>query len=371
MSSSSNSKSVANAREPVLWVPAAPDGLSPATMLLGLPIARRIALAAQRAGFRRVLFEEPAEAGPVRQALAKTDAELVPPTTPAPAGAVTLPAGTLPAVWWLEARIASPRTQAQAQTQTEAKSEAGLISIRSAGDLPDAERWLLRGLVKDTEGFMSRHLERRISLAISRRLASTPVTPNAMTLFSVGVGLGGAALFLSSRVAVQFTGALLFLFHSILDGCDGELARLKFLESRRGGVLDFWGDNVVHSAVFGALALEWNRTTGDPWTLVAGFAAIAGTLLSATFVFRQMMWEPRAEAGEGPLFTSVTARPATRVSRLADALARRDFIYLIVILAAFGKAHWFLVLAAFGSPLFFLALVAMEISGRRLGRSYS
>ena len=70
---------------------------------------------------------------------------------------------------------------------------------------------------------------------------------------SVLIGLAGAAFFVSPRPALQFTGALLFLLHSILDGCDGELARLKFQESRFGGVLDFWGDNVVHSAVFASM----------------------------------------------------------------------------------------------------------------------
>jgi hypothetical protein len=77
------------------------------------------------------------------------------------------------------------------------------------------------------------------------------------------------------------------------------------------------------------------------------------------------------ESKAGPQFTSVTSGPSTRISRVADALARRDFIYLVVILSAFGKAHWFLVLAAIGAPLFFIALVAIEVSGRRLGRSFS
>ena len=53
---------------------------------------------------------------------------------------------------------------------------------------------------------------------------------------------------------MQTMGALLFLAHSILDGCDGELARLQFQQSRWGGVLDFWGDNVVHIVIF---ACSW------------------------------------------------------------------------------------------------------------------
>ena len=90
----------------------------------------------------------------------------------------------------------------------------------------------------------------RSRLQISRRLAGTAITPNQMSLISIAVGICGGPFFLSSRPLMQTIGALLFLAHSILDGCDGELARLKFQQSRWGGVLDFWGDNVVHTVIF-------------------------------------------------------------------------------------------------------------------------
>ena len=54
----------------------------------------------------------------------------------------------------------------------------------------------------------------------------------------------------SPPVAGRRSGRCCSCAHSILDGCDGELARLKFQESRWGGILDFWGDNVVHSVIF-------------------------------------------------------------------------------------------------------------------------
>jgi len=285
---------------------------------------------------------------------------------PGPARTVLLQSGILPQARWLESLVhGGAAVEASAGTP-------GSFAIRSAADLPRAERWLLSSLVKEDEGFMSRHVERRISLAISRRLAATSVTPNAMTVASVLVGLAGAACFVSPRPALQFTGALLFLLHSILDGCDGELARLKFSESRFGGVLDFWGDNVVHAAVFACIAVGWSRSdsAGSLWPAVAGLAAVAGTLLSASFVYRFAM-QGRERGGSVPQFKSVSRAPATRLSRMADALARRDFIYLVVVLSAFGKAHWFLVMAAIGAPAFFLALVVIDLSSRRLGRSYS
>jgi phosphatidylglycerophosphate synthase len=239
-----------------------------------------------------------------------------------------------------------------------------MIELSTRAGLPAVEARLLQSLIKDTEGFFSRHFNRRISLAVTRRLASTRMTPNLMTGLSVAVGLAGAPFFASAQPRFQFAGALLFLLHSILDGCDGELARLKFQESRLGGILDFWGDNVVHCAVFASLAAGWSRDAADARPLVAGAMAIAGTLLSAGFVARYAM----GGAADRPQFTSVTRRAQSRLSRFADMLARRDFIYLVVLLSAFGKARWFLSMAAIGAPLFFLALLTIEASGRRLGR---
>jgi phosphatidylglycerophosphate synthase len=230
----------------------------------------------------------------------------------------------------------------------------GLYPITSVENLREAERRLLRGLIKDTEGFMSRQVERKISLAITRRLVSTRVTPNGMTLISVGIGLLGAPFFLSSEWILQLVGALLFLSHSILDGCDGELARLRFQESRWGGILDFWGDNVVHVAVFACMGIGWTLSLHETWPLWLSILPLAGTIGSAWFVYCHTM---QGTKGTGPLFTSVVRSPNSRVSHLMDSLARRDFIYLVALLSAFGKASWFLVLSAIGTPIYFLILI--------------
>src|SRR5207247_7599786 len=131
--------------------------------------------------------------------------------------------------------------------------------------------------IKQREGFMSRHFERKISLAITRRLAVTRITPDVMTLVSLAIGLAGAPFFLSSSPAYQLTGALLFLLHSILDGCDGELARLKFMESRSGAILDYWGDNLVHVAVFASIAIGWGLAIHALWPLFLGALLIASS----------------------------------------------------------------------------------------------
>jgi phosphatidylglycerophosphate synthase len=357
-------------------LPAPPGkGLPPDTVIAGLPLLRRILLAATRAGFERVLVHP--RACPEPRLLEGTGAGLLDARAAATATErlVLLPVNVLPQVRWLRGLREMPLTpdtlvvdsgmvatmesavggellraagectaphdlvaslSQRLPSISPAGDPAGRFAVDGAGGVKAAEDWLLRGLIKDTEGFMSRHVERRISLALTRRLVSTPITPNAMTLVSLAMGLLGAPFFLSVDPLMQVIGSLLFLTHSILDGCDGELARLKFLESRAGARLDFWGDNLVHVAVFTCMAVGWSMAIDALWPLVLGMLAVTGTGLSAVLVSKQ------------------TGVPSASGARLAEAVANRDFIYLVIVLACFGKAHWFLIFVALGTPIFMM-----------------
>lgn len=373
------SSTAVSVRSLLVILPAPPGAGSPPpeTVIAGLPLVRRIVLAAERAGFERILVHP--RACPQPQLLAGTAAALLGADMPVARRArlVLVPVNVLPQARWLRAlreMPLDPETLAVDSSLTAAVESAGIDEVlRSAGQAAGAEDliaalsgrlarvteagdpagrfalggaagpraaldWLLRSLIKDTEGFMSRHLERRISLALTRRLVGTRITPNAMTLVSLSIGLLGAPFFLSTVPLYQIVGSLLFLTHSVLDGCDGELARLKFQESPMGARLDFWGDNLVHVAVFGCMAMGWSLAGGSRWPLLLGALAITGTAASAYLVAQR----DGGAAAAGP------------PGRLADAVANRDFIYLVLVLACFGLAHWFLIPVALGTPIFMM-----------------
>ena len=225
-------------------------------------------------------------------------------------------------------------------------------TIADHGDISHLEKSLYRDLIKETDGLVARHFNRKISLAITGQLINTSVTPNQMSLVSIGIGLIGALLLSFPIISLQVFGALLFLFHSITDGCDGELARLKYMETRWGGLLDYWGDNIVHTAVFLGIGIAWKKATGSMIALWCSGFAIAGSVLTAGLVYAMTM---RSGKDDGPVYTSTSwKQKKDRWVKIADFLSRRDFIYLVVILAIFGKLHWFLILAAIGAPAFFL-----------------
>ncbi len=116
---------------------------------------------------------------------------------------------------------------------------------------------------KDTDGFFARHFDRKISGAISRQLLKTPITPNQITVGVTLIGIGAGYLMAQPGYGTKVAGSLMFLLTSILDGCDGEIARAKKMISKIGGWLDLWGDNVVHVAVFYGLGVGLFRDTGN------------------------------------------------------------------------------------------------------------
>lgn len=368
------------------------DGIGPAHRILGLSLLERTARAARRSGYADVfVVAEASDAARYRALLGgMPDVQVGEAAPAAAAGARTVRVSGLVVGErsWLEAAAGIAVAQGEsvalgggvvvcgrdvpwagAPATTAAPRAAAPVSavlaIASKDDLAAAERRLLRGLGKSTDGFMERNVERPLSRILSRRLAPTRVTPNQMTIVSAAVGLGAAPFFLSAEPLWQTIGALVFLAHSILDGCDGELARLRFQESRWGGTLDFWGDNVVHGAIFGCMALGWSRAVGADWPLALGAAAVLGALGSAGFVYWRVM---RPKRGAGPLYVSVAREHKSRLVSLLDSLSRRDFIYLVLALSLFGKAAWFLALAAIGAPIFFaMLLVVAAQESRRYG----
>jgi choline kinase/phosphatidylglycerophosphate synthase len=113
-------------------------------------------------------------------------------------------------------------------------------------------RILARNLVKEGDGIVSRYINRRISTAISIALykAKIFIHPNIVTLIVFAVGaLASALIFLGSNIL----GAALAILSSILDGVDGEIARLFKAQTRFGTHLDTVLDRVVDTLIMAAM----------------------------------------------------------------------------------------------------------------------
>lgn len=223
--------------------------------------------------------------------------------------------------------------------------------------------WLMTAGPKSQDGFMARVFDRRISMSVSRVLLDSAVTPNMMTIFSTFLGLIGASFFLGTSRRWYIPGALLIWLHSVLDGCDGELARVRFEESAFGSDLDFWGDNLVHVALFTCLGWGFWRDGNGVHTLVLAALADMGAIASAWSAWRHRLSKRRgaAVAPEAGVADEIAGHDfESKLARLENQLAQRDFIYLLVALAFVDCVYEFLWAAAIGGLLYFAIMMYLR-----------
>ena len=190
-------------------------------------------------------------------------------------------------------------------------AEAGRVSAHDIGDafwidvddpgaVRRAERALIERLPKLGDGPISRYLNRPVSTRISRRLVTRSVTPNQISVFVFGLSLVAAALFAAGGFVALAAGGLLAQFSSVVDGCDGEVARLRFTESAFGG----WFDSVLdrYSDAFLLFGLTWHvfAVQESALVLAVGFLAITGSfMVSYTADKHDGLMKTRFERGEG------------------------------------------------------------------------
>lgn len=110
--------------------------------------------------------------------------------------------------------------------------------LRSQADVAGCERELLRQSGKSQDGIVSRFFNRPCSRFVSGFLLRYDLAPTTWTMALFVLPM--AAFFCLARgdYGGIIAGALLFQVYSMLDGCDGEIARATYQESSRGGRID-------------------------------------------------------------------------------------------------------------------------------------
>ena len=154
------------------------------------------------------------------------------------------------------------------------------VDVDDEASYKHGERLLLRWQLPAKDGFVSRVLNRRISLGITKLLARTGITPNQVTLCSFVLTLAAASSFARG---FPLWGGLLAQLSSIIDGVDGEIARVKFLSSRYGGLLDAILDRYGDFLLIIGMIYGWYIATGSGMALAVGVAALTGAPMSMLF----------------------------------------------------------------------------------------
>lgn len=225
-------------------------------------------------------------------------------------------------------------------------------------DAETAEEKLLDAVRDEQDGPIARRLNRPISQAITRRLLGTPVTPNAVSVAGLVISVAAGMLAALVGYLPNLAAGLLFQLASILDGTDGELAKLTDSASTRGEWVDTVCDNLSYLAFAAGVTVGVHRAGLPDLYLWVGAAGLAATVLSVGNIYASLLragesGSARAmrygyEEGEG--FVS-------RVMQVAHYLGKRDvFSFLLMSLAVVGHLPFGLII--FGSATVLLLLPA-------------
>lgn len=183
------------------------------------------------------------------------------------------------------------------------------------------------------DGLVSRYLNRPLSRPAARALTHTPATPNALTATTLLLAVIAAAMLAAGW---NIAGGIGIQLVSVVDGVDGELARLKNMATRFGAVFDAVTDRYADALLIGGMTVYAVRFEDLPRPEVVGMLALAGALIVSYSRARIEADLPEALAGG-------------RLDAIFG-LASRDVRSLIAALGAVaGQCYWTLVILAVAS----------------------
>ena len=257
-----------------------------------------------------------------------------------------------PADWSLPIRIQTNALIGPVDARVEMERQPEGVPVTSRRTAAEAKRLVIAGSGKLLDGVYST-FNRHLCRPIVRLLCSTPVTPNALTLASLAVGIASCWAFTRGFYSAYVSGAVLFFLSGLCDEMDGMLARIKFRESAFGTWFKDLVDNATYLLVFVGMTIGLHRQFGRV-ELIWGIALIAGSVLSVVVINLQRNRATHA-ARLNEYVGKVYAKLDSDLCHFVPFAAR----YLNVFLKKAVTIHYLLLFTLFGGLTLFFRLAAI------------
>lgn len=135
------------------------------------------------------------------------------------------------------------------------------------GSAKKAEDLIFNYVGKTATGWISRNINSKFSLPTSRLLIKTPLTPN---MISIGINIIGSLCGIFYAIGHPVIGALFMHIATVLDRCDGEVARVKLMETKKGQWVDTISDQFTVLSFLIGVPLGYYLISHNTIALVLG-----------------------------------------------------------------------------------------------------
>ncbi|MCK4856485.1 MAG: NTP transferase domain-containing protein [candidate division Zixibacteria bacterium] len=204
------------------------------------------------------------------------------------------------------------------------------LDVDTPKDLSYAKRRLLERLSKpDDDGLVARYLNRPVSRKISALLVRTSITPNGISLMSFAICVIGAFIFSFGEFVFAVVAGLMVQMASILDGCDGEVARLKFQSSCFGAWFDTILDRYADVAIVAGVTYGFWLNHPYPTVWLGAVFALTGFIM-ASYVKKEFTIRFRSRPPDG-LFGRLIKRDMRIFVIMLGALVNQPYEAMILI----------------------------------------
>ncbi len=217
-----------------------------------------------------------------------------------------------------------------------------------------AAEWdLLKFLQFRPGGLVAKYLNRPFSIRMTRRIIKFKfVTPNFVTIADFFIGLFGLSLFLIPSYWAAVIGAVIMHFNSIVDGVDGEVARLRHQSSKIGANLDSFSDETLGALLYVVTGYHIMIMGGPGWWPYGSewffYIGLFTGIISYTYAMVNFH-SRRKKGGIGFYYwwdlnkpVKVLSRKPTLMFYLKRLLWRDSILFIFMLVTIFNVQEYFL-----------------------------
>lgn len=237
---------------------------------------------------------------------------------------------------------------------------------------PD-EQSTCRKILDGTDAWIARNINKRISLPISILLARAGITPNQITLFNLILGILSGVIAARGGYPHLLAAGLLFQLVSIIDGCDGEVAKLNRKATKFGAWFDTVGDNLSFVVFITGVTFGLYQETHAAWILNLAKLSLFSFAILLSIMISYLIQQKGANASLVTYEKEVVSAKAKKqnpiVAKLVfygKFLVKKDFFaFLFFFLAVVDLPQAIVFFAALGTSAVAIVLSVITFNGYR------